>query len=315
MSLCCNCIILRHCHQSARLCFTTKQILAFSTSSVQRNHLTFKKKWDQRTERRLYSTGKPAVNSTMDEEELKHFKSLAKSWWNETGEFEALHAMNKLRVPFIRDGLIHSRDDVSEDPSQPLQGLSVVDVGSGGGILTEPLARLGAFVVGLDPVEESTKIAQLHLQEDPRLLPRVKYITGSVEDLVVTEAEKFDAVIASEVVEHVADLITFTEACCKLVKPGGSLFVTTMNKTLLSKSLAVYAAENIFRVVPVGTHDWEKFVPPEDLKSLLERYDMHTRLVHGMLYLPVFREWRWIKDTSINYALHAVKGEPHNTHP
>ncbi|XP_060607097.1 ubiquinone biosynthesis O-methyltransferase, mitochondrial-like [Ruditapes philippinarum] len=258
--------------------------------------------------KRKYS-GRPMVTNTMDEEELLHFKSLAKSWWNETGEFEALHAMNKLRVPFIRDGLLNHRDDLSDDPSQPLQDLRIVDVGSGGGILSEPLARLGAFVVGLDPVEESTKIAQLHLEEDPNLLPKIKYITGSVEDLVSTESEMFDAVVASEVVEHVADYVHFVESCCALVKPGGSLFITTMNKTQLSRGLAVYAAERIFRVVPEGTHDWEKFVPPEDLQKVLENNNMNVRLIHGMLYLPVLREWKWIKDISINYAMHAVKGE------
>ncbi|XP_045197576.2 ubiquinone biosynthesis O-methyltransferase, mitochondrial-like [Mercenaria mercenaria] len=262
--------------------------------------------------KRQYS-GRPMVTNTMDEDELRHFKSLAQSWWNETGEFEALHAMNKLRVPFIRDGLLNHRDDMSENPSQPLQGLTIVDVGSGGGILTEPLARLGAFVVGLDPVEESTKIAQLHLEEDPSLLPRVKYITGSVEDLVGTESETFDAVVASEVVEHVADHVAFLESCCSLVKPGGSLFITTMNKTTLSRGLAVFTAERILRVVPEGTHDWEKFVPPEDLKLLLENNNMHTRLIHGMLYVPALREWRWVKNISINYAMHAVKGEHHET--
>lgn len=312
MYFCKSCAFFRACHQifSRQLVIENVSL----TGTMQLRRLSSKTSRCQSENQRQYSNGRPMVTSTMDEEELKHFQKLSKSWWNEQGEFEALHAMNKLRIPFIRDGLLHSRDDVSEDPTQPLQGLSIVDVGSGGGILTEPLARLGAFVVGVDPVEESTKIAQLHLQEDPKLLCRVKYIAGSVEDLVATEEEKFDAVVASEVVEHVADLITFTEACCKLIKPGGSLFVTTMNKTLLSKSLAVYAAENIFRIVPVGTHDWEKFVPPEDLKSLLERYNMEMRLIHGMLYVPVIREWKWIKDTSVNYALHAVKGESAETH-
>ncbi|WAR06798.1 COQ3-like protein [Mya arenaria] len=185
--------------------------------------------WCQHLEsrpKRHYGTNRPVVTHTMDEEELKLFRSLANSWWNETGDFEALHAMNKLRVPFIRDGLVQTREEPSPSISQPLQGLSIVDVGSGGGLLSEP---------------------------------------------------------------------------------GGSLFVTTMNKTLLSKGLAIYGAERVFRVVPEGTHDWEKFVPPEDLRALLEKNGMHTRLIHGMLYMPVLREWRWVQDTNINYALHAVK--------
>lgn len=320
---CSVCSYIRQCHVSMRVCSLSSgrdvkrknRIPQSLVSNLSRSYSVYQRCHGKnciKSFQRHYSNG-PVVTNTMDEEELRHFKSLAQSWWNETGEFEALHAMNKLRVPFIRDGLLNQRDDVSEEICLPLQGLTIVDVGSGGGILTEPLARLGAFVVGLDPVEESTKIAQLHLEENPNLLPHIKYITGSVEDLVATESESFDAVVASEVVEHVADYVSFIKACCGLLKPGGSLFITTMNKTLLSRGLAVFAAEKIFRVVPEGTHDWEKFVPPEDLKLLLEKNNMHTRLIHGMLYLPVFREWNWIKDTSINYAIHAVKGEPLET--
>lgn len=255
---------------------------------------------------RYHSRG-PVVKNTMNEEELNNFRKLSDAWWNESGEFETLHLMNKLRVPFIRDGLLNHCENLSDDPTLPLKGLTLLDAGSGGGLLTEPLARLGAFVVGVDPVEESAIIAQHHLEQDPAILPRVKYITGTVEDLVTTEAEKFDGVIASEVVEHVSNVSTFIQSCSSILKPGGSLFITTMNKTMLSRCLAVFAAENILRIIPKGTHDWDKFIPPEDLKSLLEKNNVHTRLLHGLQYIPVLRKWIWTNNTSISYALHAVK--------
>lgn len=270
--------------------------------------------------KRLYSTdekvkARPTVDNTLDEEELANFSRLAASWWDESGEFIALHSMNKLRIPFIRDALMNNREGGSVQRCLPLDGLKIVDAGSGGGLLAEPLARLGAFVVGVDPVEDSTTIAQLHLQEDPAILPRVKYITGSVEDLVPTEHEEFDAVVASEVIEHINNLESFIESCCKLVKPGGSLFVTTINKTQLARATAVFAAERILRIVPPGTHDWEKFVPPEDLQYIIDKAGLSTRVIHGLLYNPLMSEWRWIKDTSVNYALHAVKPDRQTPEP
>lgn len=274
-------------------------------------------RFHQMTFKGAYSTDtnskdRPTVDHTMDEEELANFTKLASSWWDETGEFEALHAMNKLRIPFIRDALLNQRTESPVTRSLPLEGMKIVDAGSGGGLIAEPLARLGAFVIGVDPVEESTKIAQLHLEEDPVIVPRVKYITGSVEDLVPTEAEQFDAVVSSEVIEHVADLKTFIDSCCKLVKPSGSLFVTTINKTELARATAVFAAEQVLKIVPPGTHDWNKFVPPEDLQYILDKAGLSTRVIHGMLYNPLTREWRWIKDTTVNYALHAVKADKEN---
>ncbi|KAK7107850.1 ubiquinone biosynthesis O-methyltransferase-like [Littorina saxatilis] len=253
---------------------------------------------------------RPMAQTTIDEEEVKKFSNLAELWWDEAGEFEALHSMNELRVPLIRDALVNQRQQESEGtvrPSLPLEGFQILDVGSGGGILSEPLARLGALVVGVDASEENIKIAQAHVMHDPKVARNIKYIQATVEDLVGTEAEKFDAVVTSEVVEHVADVPTFVTACCQLVKPGGSIFLTTLNKTYLSYALGVVVAENLLRLVSPGTHDWNKFISPQDLQYILDQNDFSTRLLHGMMYNPLMKRWSWIKNTSVNYAIHAVK--------
>ncbi|KAG7259273.1 hypothetical protein CRUP_019676, partial [Coryphaenoides rupestris] len=223
-----------------------------------------------------------ASQTTVDPEEVRRFQALAGRWWDEQGEFGALHAMNDLRVPFIRDNLM----SVHSEPGRPLGGLRILDVGCGGGLLTEPLARLGADVLGVDPAENSIGTARLHSSRDPELRQRLRYRPCTVEELLGSEEQEekekneeggggggedpFDAVVASEVVEHLADLETFAFCCGHLLKPGGSLFITTINKTRLSYALGIVAAEQLLRLVPRGTHDWDKFISPTELQRLLE---------------------------------------------
>ncbi|KAM8847189.1 ubiquinone biosynthesis O-methyltransferase, mitochondrial [Synchiropus picturatus] len=248
-------------------------------------------------------------HTTVDPEELRRFQLLAGKWWDETGEFGALHAMNDLRVPFIRDNLLNVHR--ARNPGNPLAGLKILDVGCGGGLLTEPLGRLGADVVGIDPVEDSIGTAQLHSSFDPDLRDRIRYRACTLEELSADGegegTEQFDAIVASEVVEHLADLETFAFCCSHVLKPGGSLFITTINKTSLSYWLAIVAAEQLLRIVPSGTHEWEKFISPEELERLLESSGFSVQSVQGMMYNPVFGSWSWSSSTAINYALHAVK--------
>uniref|UniRef100_A0A3Q3XJ79 Ubiquinone biosynthesis O-methyltransferase, mitochondrial n=1 Tax=Mola mola TaxID=94237 RepID=A0A3Q3XJ79_MOLML len=250
-----------------------------------------------------------ASQASVDPEEVRRFRSLASKWWDEQGEFAALHAMNDLRVPFIRDNLlnVHTR----RHPGKPLAGLKILDVGCGGGLLAEPLGRLGASVLAIDPVENSIGTAQLHSSYDPELRDRVRYRACTLEELSAEEegerAGHFDAVVASEVVEHLADLETFAFCCGHVLKPGGSLFITTINKTNLSYVLGIIVAEQLLRIVPRGTHDWEKFISPVELERLLESNGLSVRSIQGMLYNPVSGAWSWSDSTAINYALHALR--------
>lgn len=245
-----------------------------------------------------------ASQTTVDPDEVRRFQSLASKWWDEQGEFAALHAMNDLRVPFVRDHLLNVH--TTRHPGRPLAGLRILDVGCGGGLLTEPLGRLGASVLGIDPVEDSVSTAHLHSSYDPDLRDRVSYQACTLEELSAEE-EQFDAVVASEVVEHLADLETFAFCCSLVLKPGGSLFITTINKTNLSYALGIVVAEQLLRIVPSGTHDWEKFISPEELERLLESNGFSVQSVRGMLYNPLSGAWSWTNSTAINYALHAIK--------
>ncbi|XP_062042514.1 ubiquinone biosynthesis O-methyltransferase, mitochondrial isoform X1 [Lepus europaeus] len=250
---------------------------------------------------RLYSTSQ----TTIDSSEVKTFQALAHKWWDEQGVYAPLHSMNDLRVPFIRDNLLKAVDD--HQPGKPLSGMKILDVGCGGGLLAEPLGRLGASVIGIDPVDENIKTAQHHKSFDPVLDKRLEYRACSLEEIVEETIGTFDAVIASEVVEHVIDLETFIQCCCQVLKPGGSLFITTINKTQLSYALGIVFSEQIAGIVPKGTHTWEKFVSPEKLESILESNGLSLQTVAGMLYNPFSGYWHWSENTSLNYAAHAVK--------
>ncbi|KAJ7341777.1 hypothetical protein JRQ81_006989 [Phrynocephalus forsythii] len=243
--------------------------------------------------------------TTVDPKEMKKFQLLAHKWWAEDGQYAALHAMNDIRVPFIRDTILNMKND--HQLGCPLSGMNILDVGCGGGLLTEPLGRLGASVTGIDPLEDNIRTAELHTSFDPVLASRIQYKSCALEDIVEEALETFDIVVASEVVEHVADVETFIKCCAKVLKPEGSLFVTTINKSQLSYVFGIVVAESVLGIVPAGTHDWEKFIAPEELERLLESNDFSVKTVKGMLYNPFSGAWTWIGSTSINYGLHAVK--------
>ncbi|KAM9233775.1 ubiquinone biosynthesis O-methyltransferase, mitochondrial isoform 3-T3 [Dugong dugon] len=214
-------------------------------------------------------------------------------------------SLNKMKS--YRDNLLKTVAD--HQPGKPLSGMKILDVGCGGGLLTEPLGRLGASVIGIDPVDENIKTAQHHKSFDPVLAKRIEYRACSLEEIVEETVETFDAIVASEVVEHVVDLETFIQCCCRVLKPGGSLFITTINKTQLSYALGIIFAEQIAGLVPKGTHTWEKFVSPEKLESILESNGLSVQTVTGMLYNPFSGFWHWSENTSLNYAAHAVKSK------
>jgi 2-polyprenyl-6-hydroxyphenyl methylase/3-demethylubiquinone-9 3-methyltransferase len=240
--------------------------------------------------------------TSVDRDEVARFAALADEWWNPRGKMAPLHKFNPVRLGFIRDqaSAQFGRDAKALDC---LKGLTFLDVGCGGGIVSEPLARLGGKVTGIDPAEENIEAAKLHAEKSGL---SIDYRATTVEALAETHAA-FDVVIASEVVEHVADLSFFAGHCAALVKPGGLMIVTTINRTLKSFALAIVGAEYVLRWLPVGTHTWEKLVTPGELEAALEAGGLAVVEESGIIY-DLFRdEWRRSDDMDVNYMFAAKK--------
>ncbi|XP_015597598.1 ubiquinone biosynthesis O-methyltransferase, mitochondrial [Cephus cinctus] len=249
-----------------------------------------------------------ARGTTVDLHDVEQHAKLSDKWWDTHGEMKALHALNPLRVQFVRDGLANIGFEEA-NPGSPLEGAKILDIGCGGGILSEPLARIGADVTGIDASPELITIAKEHAALDPTLSGRLNYITSNIEDHVHSNPESYDAVVASEILEHVLDKELFLKSCAAVMKPGSSIFITTLNRTLPSWLGGIVAAEYLLKLVPRGTHDWNKFIHPDETRRLLEACGCKTKLIHGMCYNLLKNEWSWTTSTSINYAIHAIKKE------
>lgn len=240
--------------------------------------------------------------TSVDAAEVEKFSRLAAEWWDPKGKFWPLHAFNPIRLGFIRDFAAEhfGRDSQS---LKPFEGLSLLDIGCGGGLLSEPMARMGFTVLGADPSEKNVKTATAHAADSE--LP-LTYRALTAEGLV-QEGAKFDLVLNMEVVEHVADLGAFLQACAKLLNPGGVMLVATLNRTLKSLALAKVGAEYVLRWLPAGTHDWNKFVKPGELERLLEDAGLAVRRVQGVSFDPLRWDWRLSSDTDVNYMVVAEK--------
>lgn len=240
--------------------------------------------------------------ASIDPAEIARFSAMAAEWWNPQGKFRPLHKFNPVRLGFIRDRICaHFRRD--SQSGRPLEGLRLLDIGCGGGLVSEPMARLGASVVGADASERNIGVASLHAAEAG---VSVDYRATSAEDLA-TAGEQFDVVLALEVVEHVADLDGFLAACGQMVKPGGLLIAATLNRTPKSFALGIVAAEYILGWVPRGTHDWKKFLKPHELAGGLRRAGLTLSEVAGVSYSLLDDRWSISRDTDLNYMLVAVK--------
>jgi len=248
------------------------------------------------------------MSSTVNAKEVDKFKQMSSDWWNPNGVCKPLHSMNRLRVPLVRDGLIETGVAHHEhiDTSKPLHGLRILDVGCGAGILSEALARIGADVTGIDACFDNIEVARDHAAND-KSLESLKYLNTSIEDHADEVGEYYDAVVASEVIEHVDNQEMFVSKCSSVCKSSGSLFMTTISKTQLSWLVAIVGAEYVLRLLPTGTHEWDKFITPQTLRELFNVYGCQTKLVHGMMYNPLTNNWSWSPDSSVNYAIHAVK--------
>ncbi|CAG9530429.1 unnamed protein product [Cercopithifilaria johnstoni] len=244
--------------------------------------------------------------TSIDDNDIEAFAKLSSDWTKENGSFKALYSMNRLRLPLIVD-TIGRRTEQGHDS---LLGLHIADIGCGGGILTFPMARLGASVEAVDAssnVIASVEEAENCFRHENRGLGKATFICSSVEDFAAKNAGMFDAVVASEIIEHVTDVELFVESCIHLVRKDGALFFTTINKTIASRVMAIWMAERILGIVPPGIHNWSKFVKPKFLQLILEENGCNVRLLHGMIYNPVTNHWSWSRNTLINYALVAIK--------
>jgi 2-polyprenyl-6-hydroxyphenyl methylase/3-demethylubiquinone-9 3-methyltransferase len=243
----------------------------------------------------------------VDPSEVARFEALAAEWWDPDGRFKTLHRFNPERVRFVRDQACAHFGPVrtgTTTDSQPFSGLDLLDIGTGGGLVAEPMARLGARVTGIDPSTKNIGIAQAHARQ---MALDITYRAVTAEALA-RETARFDIVIMLEVVEHVADVAAFFEAATALVKPGGMLVAATLNRTVKSYALAIVGAEYVMRWLPIGTHDWNKFLTPDELSAHVQACGLTVQNVAGMIYNPLTGRWRTGTDTSVNYMLSALKG-------
>jgi 2-polyprenyl-6-hydroxyphenyl methylase / 3-demethylubiquinone-9 3-methyltransferase len=238
---------------------------------------------------------------SLDLSEIGRFEALAKEWWDEKGKFRGLHSFNPARIAFIIDEVRRWRS-TPDSKFSCLQDLSILDIGCGGGILAEPLARLGANITGIDPVVDSIAIAITHAAKQNLA---ITYRAATAEDLV-REGHIFDVVVASEVIEHVADAPAFLGTCRALCRAGGRLFVSTLNRTSKSYGLAILAAEYVLGLVPRGTHEWKKFIRPEELETMLLAANFKTVRQCGIVFKPLKGSWILSElDLAINYIVAA----------
>jgi len=245
----------------------------------------------------------PEYSSSIDEKELAKFEAIAEQWWDKQGKFKPLHMLNPTRLGYILEQVSHHFDTQTKN-SPPLKGLKLLDIGCGGGLLSEPMAALGAIVVGADALEKNITVARIHAQQS-KLQIDYRHTTAQA---LVAQGEHFDVILNMEVIEHVADPVSFVIACEALLKPGGLMICSTINRNIKSYITAIIGAERIMRWLPVGTHQFQKFITPEELTDMLEYAGLQGVDERGFIFNPFF--WRWStsrRDLSVNYVMTASK--------
>jgi len=239
-----------------------------------------------------------AARTTIDQAEVDRFSAMAAEWWDPTGKFRPLHKFNPVRLTYIRD-LVCAQFGRDPHSHRPLEGLRILDIGCGGGLLSEPMARMGADVLGADASEKNIGIAKAHAAGSG--VP-VDYRAVTAEALAEA-GETFDVVLNMEVVEHVSDVDFFLSTCASMVRPGGMMFVATINRTLKAAALAIFAAENVLRWLPRGTHQYEKLVRPEEIEKPLTAAGLAMTDRTGVFFNPLLNQWNLSKDMDVNYML------------
>ena len=239
-------------------------------------------------------------NNTINKKEIEKFTKIAEEWWDPQGKFKPLHKFNPIRISYIKKNIINTFK--LNQKIKPLKKVKILDIGCGGGLLSEPLSRLGAEVVGIDASDRNIKIAKSHAIKSNL---DIKYLCSSPENF--NSKTKFDVVLNMEIVEHVQDVDFFLKSCAKLLKKNGIMFVATLNKTLKSYLFAIVGAEYVLRWLPIGTHEWDKFVKPNDLVDILKKYDLKLDSLDGMKFNPIKNEWNISSDRSVNYIGKFIK--------
>ena len=240
--------------------------------------------------------------TTIDDAEVARFSAIAAEWWSPTGKFRPLHKFNPVRLAYIKEQVCQH---FNIDPSKPkpFKGLRILDIGCGGGLLCEPMARLGAEIVGADASEVNIEVAKIHAQQTG---VTVDY-RATTSEALAADGEQFDIILNMEVVEHVADVDLFMASCCEMVKPGGLMFMATIDRTAKARMLAIFMAEKVLRWLPVGTHEFEKLVKPEELEEAFAKGGMSLLDESGVTYNPVLDRWSKSKDMDVNYMMLATK--------
>lgn len=236
--------------------------------------------------------------TTINDEEVARFAAMAEEWWDPTGKFKPLHKFNPVRLAYVREQIL-AHFSLDGTKRYPFEKLSILDIGCGGGLLCEPMARLGAKVTGADASEKNIGIAATHAEQSGL---KIDY-RATTSETMAAAGERFDIVLNMEVVEHVADVPLYLKSCAQLVKPGGIMFVATINRTAKAYALAIIGAEYVLGWLPKGTHSYDKFLTPEEITSQLKRYGMSPKDKTGVSYAPLHDQWRKSRDMSVNYML------------
>ena len=238
--------------------------------------------------------------NSINKKEIEKFSKIAEEWWNPNGKFKPLHNFNPIRIKYIKENII--KDFNINHSDKPLKNIKLLDIGCGGGLLSEPMCRLGASVVGIDASKKNIEVAKFHAKKNKL---KINYKVDSPEKLKTKT--KFDVILNMEIVEHVNDIDFFIKESSKLLKKNGIMFVATLNKTLKSYVFAIVGAEYILKWLPIGTHDWEKFVKPEDLINISKKNNLSLKKLDGMQFNILDKSWKISRDTSVNYIVKFVK--------
>ena len=238
--------------------------------------------------------------NSINKKEIEKFSKIAEEWWNPNGKFKPLHNFNPIRIKYIKENIINDFKIISSE--KPLKKINLLDIGCGGGLLSEPMSRLGANVVGIDASKKNIEVAKFHAKKNKL---KIDYKVSSPEKLKTKI--KFDVILNMEIVEHVEDINFFIKESAKLLKKNGIMFVATLNKTLKSYAFAIIGAEYILKWLPIGTHDWGKFVKPNDLIKISEKNNLSFKKLDGMKFNVLDESWKISNDTSINYIVKLTK--------